>query len=54
MSASTEKKCQACGSYYLSTMDGEKKLKCIDCCTEFHSTARQVVVNNRIRNHQIV
>jgi len=50
MSAGLRPKCPQCGSYYLSTLEGEKKRKCIDCKLEFKTDDKQVVVNNRIKN----
>jgi transposase-like protein len=51
MSAQLRPKCPQCGSYYLSTLEGEKKRKCIDCKLEFKTDDKQVVVNNRIKNN---
>lgn len=42
MSAQLRPKCPHCGSYYLSTLDGEKKRKCIDCKLEFATDEKQV------------
>lgn len=50
MSAQLTPKCPYCGSYFLSTLDGEKKRKCIDCKKEFPTEQKQVAVNNRIKN----
>lgn len=50
MSAQLTPKCPHCGSYFLSTLDGEKKRKCIDCKLEFATDEKQVTVNNRIKN----
>jgi len=35
MSASIKPKCPRCGSYFLSSLDGEGLKKCIDCKREF-------------------
>jgi len=35
MSASIKPKCPYCGSYFLSSLDGEGLKKCIDCKREF-------------------
>lgn len=47
MSAQLTPKCPYCGSFYLSTMDGEKKKRCIDCHKEFSTDNKQVEVKNR-------
>jgi ribosomal protein L37AE/L43A len=49
MSAALKPKCPNCGSFYIQPVGADTK-KCIDCRHEFSANAKQVAVNNRIKN----
>ena len=50
MSATIKPKCPECGSYFLSSLDGEGKKKCIDCKAEFETVKLSKGVTSKAAN----